>query len=217
MSYSDINEAVKEISRRHGVSEKEVWKEIEERIEPQPEDPSGRSRLGRILKLGGSLGLGVFLGFSANEAVSASPDREVITGEGVGTPSNPFPPSHFDEITAVSSLTMPSDTVGTDELAEDLIYGTEKATGTITATGGSSPAYNGTIAGVSADQLEDFIVVVKVDSDPAFSSDYAFNKDVTHYWDDSDGEIDIVLTVNWDTDPGAGNDVTLRYRVIERT
>ncbi len=115
------------------------------------------------------------------------------------------------------TLDVDSDSIGTDELVEDLIYGTELASGTVTASGGSSPAVNTTLTGITTNQLADYIVVVKVDSDPTFSADYAFNYDYSQIWDDSDGQIDIELTVNWDTDPGSGNDVSLKYRVIERT
>jgi len=61
---------------------------------------SGRAKLGKILKMGGALGLAAALGFSVNEMANASPDpdREVITGRGMGTANNPFPQSHFESI-----------------------------------------------------------------------------------------------------------------------
>jgi len=89
-------------------------------------------------------------------------------------------------------------------------------TGTITASGGSSPAVNTTIADVSSDQTEQFDVVVSVDSDPSFSADYGFNWDWSQLWDDSDQAWDIEITVNWDTDPGSSNDVSLKYEVFGR-
>jgi len=90
---------------------------------------------------------------------------------------------------------------------------TQVATGTVTASGGSSPAVNTTLTNVSTDQLLDYGFWVYVDSDPAFNADYAFNFDYSHSWDDTNSELDIDLTVNWDTDPGSGNDVTLRWEV----
>jgi len=100
MSYPDMDEAVKEISKRHGVPEEKVWEKIEDKIEPEAEDEDGRAKLGKILKMGGALGLAAALGFSVNEMARASPDpnREVITGRGMGTANNPFPQSHFESI-----------------------------------------------------------------------------------------------------------------------
>lgn len=92
---------------------------------------------------------------------------------------------------------------------------TQIATGTVTATGGSSPAVNTTLTGVSTDQDLDYWFTVHVDSDPAFNADYAYNYDYYHQWDDSQSELDIDLVVNWDSDPGGGNDVTLRWEVLQ--
>jgi len=91
---------------------------------------------------------------------------------------------------------------------------TQVATGTVTATGGASPAVNTSLTNVSTDQLLEYDFWVYVDADPSFDSDYAFNFDYGHSWDDANGELDIDLVVNWDTDPGNGNDVTLRWEVI---
>lgn len=88
------------------------------------------------------------------------------------------------------------------------------ATGTVTATGGASPAVETHLDGVSDDQLVDYWLVVYVDADPAFSADYAFNFDYIHQWDDDAGQLDLDLVVNWDIDPGSGNDVTLRWEVL---
>jgi hypothetical protein len=89
------------------------------------------------------------------------------------------------------------------------------ATGTVTATGGSSPAVNTTLTNVSTTQTLDYWLTVHVDSDPSFNADYAFNYDYYHQWDDSDSQLDINLIVNWDTDPGSSNDVTLRWEVLQ--
>jgi len=53
MSYPDVDEAVKEISERHGVPEEKVWEKIEDKIQPEAEDEGGRAKLGKILKMGG--------------------------------------------------------------------------------------------------------------------------------------------------------------------
>jgi len=97
LSYPNIDEAVKEISKRHGVPEEKVWEKIEDKIEPEAEDESGRAKLGKILKMGGALGLAATLGFSVNEMARASPDsgREVITGRGMGTCQQPLPTIPF--------------------------------------------------------------------------------------------------------------------------
>jgi len=92
---------------------------------------------------------------------------------------------------------------------------TQVATGTVTATGGSSPAVNTTLTNVSTNQDLDYWFTVHVDADPAFNADYAWNYDYYHQWDDSQSELDIDLVVNWDTDPGGGNDVTLRWEVLQ--
>lgn len=85
--------------------------------------------------------------------------------------------------------------------------------GTITLSGGSSPAADTTIEGVSSTQTSGFRVVIGVDSDPSFNADYAFNWDHSVVWDDSDSSWDVTITVNWDTDPGNNNDVTADYRI----
>jgi len=88
------------------------------------------------------------------------------------------------------------------------------ASGTVTATGGASPAVEVHLDNVSDKQLLDYFVLVYVDTDPAFDAAYAFNFDYMHDWDDTNGTLDLDLVVNWDTDPGAGNDVALRWEVL---
>jgi len=92
---------------------------------------------------------------------------------------------------------------------------TQVATDTVPATGGSQPAVNTTLTNVSTDQDLNYWLTVHVDSDPSFNADYAFNYDYYHQWDDSDSQLDIELIVNWDTDPGSGNDVSLRWEVLQ--
>jgi hypothetical protein len=87
--------------------------------------------------------------------------------------------------------------------------------GTITATGGSSPAAD-TVVSTSLSQTDAYDTLLYVDSDPAFDADYQFNWDYAHFWDDSGSALKIDFTVNWDTDPGNTNDVNLRWEVINR-
>lgn len=86
--------------------------------------------------------------------------------------------------------------------------------GTVTATGGASPAVEAHLDNVSDEQLLDYFVLVYVDQDPGLSVDYAFNFDYVHYWDETNATLDMDLVVNWDVDPGGGNDVTLRWEVL---
>lgn len=89
------------------------------------------------------------------------------------------------------------------------------ASQSITLSGGSTPAFDGTLNGVTSDQLRDFWVVVSVDADPAFSGDYAYNYDHSRVWDNANSQIDVDVTVNWDTDPGSTNDVSATVYVVE--
>jgi len=90
--------------------------------------------------------------------------------------------------------------------------------GTVTATGGAGvpgPAVDTTLTSVSTNQTLQYLVTVYVSSDPTWSADYAWNYEAGHQWDDSAGDLDIDLTVNWDTDPGNGNDLTLAWEVLQ--
>lgn len=90
---------------------------------------------------------------------------------------------------------------------------TQADTGTITASGGSTPAADVTATNVTLNQDSDYWLLLYVDADPAFAADYGWNWEYSHNWDDTNSEVDLDFTVNWDTDPGAGNDVTLRWEV----
>jgi len=92
---------------------------------------------------------------------------------------------------------------------------TQIATGTVTASGGSIPAVQTTITNISTDDDLDYWVALYPDADPTLAADYAFNFDYSHIWDNSAGAWDLDLTVNWDLDPGSGNDVTLRWEVLQ--
>jgi len=87
------------------------------------------------------------------------------------------------------------------------------ATGSITLTSGSQPAFDGTLQGVTTDQTVKIIAInLYVGSDPSFNGDYAWNHDFGQKYDDTNGEVDINLTVNWDIDPGSN--LTLQYEVL---
>lgn len=86
--------------------------------------------------------------------------------------------------------------------------------GTVTATGGASPAVDTTLDNVTDQQTYPLFVFVSVDSDPSWNADYAFNYDWGPAWDDANSHLDMNLTVNWDTDPGSGNDLTLSWQVV---
>lgn len=82
----------------------------------------------------------------------------------------------------------------------------------VTASGGSSPAFDGAVLDVSDEQTQKFDVVVSVDS--AASFEYAYNTDISKHWTGSQWNVDV--TINWDTDPGAGNDVDFNIETQNR-
>jgi len=87
--------------------------------------------------------------------------------------------------------------------------------GTFTHTGGSATTV--VISGISTIETQRFGVYFAVDTDPGFSGDYAFNTEVSKSWNDSAGEWDIDVTLSWDTDPGSGNDLEIRYTAYDVT
>lgn len=83
----------------------------------------------------------------------------------------------------------------------------------ITASGGSTPAFDG-LLGVAVEE-NTYLDVGLAPQDPAFNADYDFNFDWSREWDDTAQEMDVNVTVNWDTDPGGGNDVDLDWKVVQ--
>jgi hypothetical protein len=169
--------------------------------------------------------------------VTLGGDLEATDGETIWDESNTYIPQgrlQNDSVTVTSgdglknggsvslgsSITLdiePADFAG-DGLADDgsdNLTVSQDSTGTITATGGSSPAVD-TVVSTSLSQTDPYDVLLYVDSDPTFDADYQFNWDYAHFWDDSESTLKIDFTVNWDTDPGNTNDVTLRWEVIDR-
>lgn len=90
------------------------------------------------------------------------------------------------------------------------------ASGQITATGGSDPAADVTVPGVTTDETLVLEVLTAPASSPSWSADYGFNVDLSHQYDASDGEVDAQVVVTWDVDPGSGNDLTLDYKIVPR-
>lgn len=124
----------------------------------------------------------------------------------------------FDDLNFNNNLTVTDD--GDDTVTIDAsgggLSGTEKDMGTITLTTGSTPAFDGTLTDVAADEdIKIDSVRVFPDPDDQVAADYDFNHDWTRKWDESDGAVDIGLTVNWDNDPGSN--ITARVEVLYRT
>lgn len=86
------------------------------------------------------------------------------------------------------------------------------ASGTITLTGGISPAFDD-VLGLALSETEFFDVVL---ASQGATFDYAFNYDWGRTYNSSADEMDVNLTVNWDNDPGDGNDVSVDYKIIRR-
>jgi hypothetical protein len=87
---------------------------------------------------------------------------------------------------------------------------------TTTLSGGATPAAEATVQDVGADQTDGLAVGVRPDSDPGFDADYGYNFDVSKRWDDDQSAWDVSIVVSWDTDPGAGNDVTASIDIYKR-
>ncbi len=82
----------------------------------------------------------------------------------------------------------------------------------ITAVGGSTPAFDGTIPNVSRDQTQPIDVTVTPKNAEPYS--YAYNTSISKIW--NGGAWDIQITVNWDKDPGSGNNVKMKIQIQER-
>ena len=102
------------------------------------------------------------------------------------------------------------------DLTVDRLDVTPLAQGTITLTGGSDPAADVTVNGVTTDETLKFEVIHAPDASPSWSADYAYNLDHSRVYDSANGEVDADLVATWDVDPGAGNDLTLAYQIVPR-
>lgn len=132
-------------------------------------------------------------------------------------------PDDFDDQDGVvlAEVWVPADasSIGSNDLNDRRQFSDESkilASSSITLTGDSTPAAETTLAGVTNDQLRGVDSLVRVDSDPSFDADYAFNWDHSQKWDDSDSEVDLTVTINWDTDPGSSNDISATVYALQR-
>ena len=82
---------------------------------------------------------------------------------------------------------------------------------TVTATTGSDPAVDTVITGIDSRETQTLTVLVSPVG--GANASYAFNHDWGRIWDETDGEVDIDLTVTWDNDPGA--DMNLDVFVVQ--
>lgn len=120
-------------------------------------------------------------------------------GNGISTPSDP----------SVTLGTVNTSSGATTRSAD------KRTTGTVTASTGSTPATDTVIA--TGIDVEGFAYTFDLYTDPDTSqpdADYDFNHDYSHNWNDSAGEVEIDLTVNWDTDPGS--DVECKWELVKQ-
>lgn len=120
-------------------------------------------------------------------------------GNGISTPSDP----HVKLGTVDTSD-------GSTTRAND-----KRTTGTVTASTGSTPAVDTVLTPNIETEGFDYDFIVYTDPDTSQpNADYDWNYDYSHNWNDSAGEVEIDLTVNWDTDPGSN--VTLKWELIKQ-
>lgn len=154
------------------------------------------------------------INFDQNLDVTDDGD-DTVTVDGTGDPAD-VSDDGGTVTTAASDINFGTDLTASDDgdgtATVDLtLDDSEVDLGTQTLTTGSTPAFDGTIAALSADEAAK-IDSIRVYPDPTgqLASDYAYNIDWGRAYDDSDGEVDLNLTVNWDTDPGTN----LTVRVV---
>ena len=87
--------------------------------------------------------------------------------------------------------------------------------GTITHTGGSQTTV--LIENVAPEETSEFSIVIGVDTPPTWDANYGYSvTNVSRQWDDTNAQLNAEVTLEWDTDPGSGNDLTLGYTVWDR-
>ena len=90
------------------------------------------------------------------------------------------------------------------------------AEGTFVAQGDERPAAEHTVVGVTSDETQAVEVLLAPDASPGFAADYDYNYEHTRRYDTGNDDVNVEIVVEWDTDPGDGNDVTLAYQVVPR-
>lgn len=92
---------------------------------------------------------------------------------------------------------------------------TEVDTATITLTSGNTPAFDSRVDGITGTQTKS-LKSPDIYPDPNSShpsADFGANFDTAYQWDESAGQVDLLITGNWDTDPGSN--VTYKVEVNE--
>lgn len=125
------------------------------------------------------------------------------------------PTIDFDSST---DLTVSDDGAGTVTVGAVGGTGGTHDSGTLGTMNGGDTTQSFTIGEFSTTETAAIsTVAVYVEGSAGWNADYAFNYDWSHRWSDESGDgtraINIIVTVNWDIDPGSGNDLTLQYEV----
>lgn len=102
------------------------------------------------------------------------------------------------------------------DITVDRLDITPLKSGSFVASGGGRPAADHTVVGVETDETQGVEVLLRPASSPTWAGDYDYNYEVARNYDASDGEVDVNIVVEWETDPGSGNDLTLDYDILPR-
>ncbi len=71
------------------------------------------------------------------------------------------------------------------------------------------------VPGVTTDETAQLNVSTYVSATNFSGIDYAYADDWWPEWDNADGELDVLIQLDWQTDPGNGNDITVNYTIKE--
>lgn len=83
---------------------------------------------------------------------------------------------------------------------------------TFTLDNTSDPAFDGQVGSISNTQTET-IKDVALWIDSGIAEDYAFNWDYQLRWDNNNSNLELLITVNWDTQPSSN--VTAKVEVYQ--
>lgn len=120
-----------------------------------------------------------------------------------GNTDQKIPIGTFDTSGGSVSSSADNRTVGSADPTDNLEVVKEYQ---ITASSGSTPAFDGELTNAYTEQLGAFDVTVTPTNE--LNQTYGFNYDDGKNW--NNGSWDVPLTVNWDTDPGSDLDLTVR-------